>query len=80
MSANDIKGLQVEDIDGIVAANDLALAIKANLSVMRSAEEQVQVLEQTVTGRVKLRPAFRFLKSVPGIGQILAVTKAFGPK
>ena len=39
MSANQIKGLQVEEIDGIVTANDLALAIKANLSVMRSAEE-----------------------------------------
>ena len=43
MSANQIKGLQVEEIDGIVTANDLALAIKANLSVMRSAEEQVEV-------------------------------------
>jgi hypothetical protein len=42
MSANQIKGRQVEDIDGIVPANDLALAIKANLSVMRSAEEQVR--------------------------------------
>ena len=74
MSANQIKGLQVEEIDGIVAANDLALAIKANLSVMRSAEEQVEVLEQTVTARVKLRPEFRFLKSVPGIGPILSLT------
>jgi transposase len=72
MSANQIKGLQVEEIDGIVPANDLALAIKANLSVMRSAEEQLEVLEQTVTGRVKLRPEFRFLKSVPGIGPIRA--------
>jgi transposase len=74
MSANRIKGLQVEEIDSIVRANDLALAIKANLSVMRSAEEQVEVLEQTVTGRVKLRPEFRFLKSVPGIGPILSLT------
>jgi transposase len=74
MSANQIKGLQVEEIDGIVPANDLALAIKANLSVMRSAEEQVEVLEQTVTARVKLRPEFRFLKSVPGIGPILSLT------
>jgi hypothetical protein len=74
MSVNQIKGPQVEEIDGIVTANDLALAIKANLSVMRSAEEQVEVLEQTVTARVKLRPEFRFLKSVPGIGPILSLT------
>ena len=74
LSGNEIKGLQVEDIEGRVAANDLALAIKANLAVMQSADEQVQILEQTVTGRVKLREEFRFLKTVPGIGQILALT------
>jgi transposase len=74
MSANGIKGLQVEDIDRIVPVSDLALAIKANLSVMRSGEEQVQILEQTVRGRVKLRPEFSFLKTVPGIGPILALT------
>jgi transposase len=74
LSGNEIKGLQVEDIEGRVAANDLALAIKANFSVMQSADEQVQILEQTVTGRVKLRAEFKFLKTVPGIGQILALT------
>ena len=74
MSANEIKGLQVEEIDRRVAENDLALAIKANLAVMGSADEQVEVLEQTVIGRVKLREEFRFLKTVPGIGQILALT------
>jgi transposase len=74
LSANEIKGLQVEEIEGNVAVSDLALAIKANLAVMQSADEQVQILEQTVTGRVKLREEFRFLKTVPGIGQILALT------
>ena len=51
----------------MVPANDLALAIKANLSVMRECQEQVQVLEQTVTGRVKLRPEFRFLSRCLGL-------------
>jgi hypothetical protein len=45
LSANRIKGLQVEDIDGMVSVIDLALAIKVNLSVMHSAQEQVQILE-----------------------------------
>ena len=38
------------------------------------ADEQIDILEKTVTERVKLRPEFRFLKTVPGIGQILALT------
>ena len=41
---------------------------------MQSADEQVQILEQTVRERVKLRAEFKFLKTVPGIGQILALT------
>ena len=53
---------------------DIALAVKANLSVMGSADEQIEILEKAVQERVKLRPQFRFLKTVPGIGPILALT------
>lgn len=73
ISANRIKGLDVRQVDLLPNA-DLALAVKANLSVMCSADEQTQILERTVRDRVKLRPEFSFLKTVPGIGQILALT------
>jgi transposase len=74
ISANQIKGLDAEKVDELLPDGDLALAVKANLSVMSSANEQTELLERTVTDRVKLRPQFRFLKTVPGIGQILALT------
>ncbi len=74
LSANQVKGLDVQQVDQLLPNGDLALAVKANLSVMWSAEEQREILERTVTERVKLRPQFRFLKTVPGIGQILALT------
>jgi len=74
LSANRVKGLDVQQVDELLPDGDLALAVKANLSVMSSADEQVELLEQTVTQRVKLRPQFSFLKTVPGIGQILALT------
>jgi len=74
LSANRVKALDVQQVDELLAEPDLALAVKANLSVMSSADEQVQLLEQTVTQRVKLRPQFSFLKTVPGIGEILALT------
>jgi len=74
LSAKRVKGLDVQQVDELLPNPDLALAVKANLSVMSSADEQVQILEQTVTQRVKLRPQFSFLKTVPGIGQILALT------
>ena len=74
LSAKRVKALDVQQVDELLAEPDLALAIKANLSVMSSADEQVELLEQTVTQRVKLRPQFSFLKTVPGIGEILALT------
>jgi transposase len=74
LSANRVKGLDVQQVDELLPNGDLALAVKANLSVMCSADEQTEILERTVTERVKLRPQFCFLKTVPGIGQILALT------
>jgi transposase len=74
ISANQIKGLDIEEVDELLPNADLALAVKANLSVMSSAAEQTQILERAVRDRVKLRPEFSYLKTVPGIGQILALT------
>ncbi|HEV8719724.1 MAG TPA: IS110 family transposase [Candidatus Binatia bacterium] len=74
MTANQIKGLDKPQVDGLLPDADLSLAVKANWSVMCSADEQVELLEQRVTERVKLRAQFSFLKTVPGIGQILALT------
>ena len=74
LSARRVKGLDFQQVDELLPNPDLALAVKANLSVLCSADEQVQILEQTVTQRVKLRSQFSFLKTVPGIGEILALT------
>jgi transposase len=41
---------------------------------MRSLETEIAVLERVVKGRVKLKPAYRYLLTVSGIGQILALT------
>jgi transposase len=74
MKAKQIKGLDVQQIDELLPDGDLALAVKTNLAVMSSADEQTKLLEQRVTELVKLRPQFKFLKTVPGIGEILALT------
>ena len=74
LSANRVKALDAQQIDALLADGDLALAVKANLSVMSSAGEQVELIEKTVSQRVKLRSQFSFLKTVPGIGEILALT------
>jgi transposase len=74
ISANRIKALDARQVDELLPNRDLALAVKANLSVMNSADAQIEILEKAVHDRVKLRSQFRFLKTVPGIGPILALT------
>ena len=74
LNANRVKGLDVQQVDELLPDGDLALAVKANLSVMSSADEQTKILERTVIERVQLRPQFSFLKTVPGIGKILSLT------
>src|SRR6266511_2289021 len=58
ITANQIKGLDKPQVDGLLPDGDLSLAVKANWSVMCSADEQVELLEQRVTERVKLRAQF----------------------
>src|ERR671931_2135900 len=74
IGAQYIKALDIKNVDGVLPNPDLVLALKANLAVMNSADAQIDILEKAVQDRVKLRPQFRFLKTVPGIGPILALT------
>ena len=74
LSANRIKKLTSEQVDGVFTLGDVGLAVKANLSVMRCLEAEIKTLEQVVKGRAKLKPAFRYLLTVSGIGQTLALT------
>src|SRR5919108_2950118 len=74
ISAKYIKALDIQHVDGVLPNPDLVLALKTNLLVMSSADAQIEILEKAVQDRVKLRPQFRFLKTVPGIGPILALT------
>ena len=74
LNGNRIKTLSAQEVDELLANPDLALAVKANLALMSCADEQINLLERTVSERIKLRAEFCFLKTVPGIGQILALT------
>ena len=74
MSANRVKQLDSQEIDELIANSDLALAIKANLAMLQSADGQIEILEKAILGRVKLKPEFELLKTVPGIGHTLSLT------
>lgn len=74
LNGNRIKTLDAEQVDQLLANPDLSLAVKANLTVMQCVDEQIGLLERTVSERIKLREEFSLLRTVPGIGLILGLT------
>src|SRR5437867_4832561 len=61
MSANQIKQLTSEKVDALFRSSELALAIKANLNVIRTLESEITIVERVVKERIKVKPAYRYL-------------------
>jgi transposase len=53
---------------------DVYLAAKSQLIIVRCLQEQLEHIEKTILSRIKDTERFKLLESVPGIGQILAMT------
>ena len=74
LTGNRIKTLTVEEVPHVLPTAELALAVTSTLTVMRCVADQITELERTIKARMSLRPAFRQLLTVAGIGQTLALT------
>jgi transposase len=74
ISSNQVKQLAAEVVDQMPLPADVALAIKANVAVIETLSEQIDLLEKRLQERVKVQAEYGFLTSVPGIGQVLATT------
>ena len=73
---NEIKRWQPEHIDAMPLLDEHKQALKANLTVMRCLDSQVQALERSILAKAKLREDYQALKTVSGIGEVLALTIA----
>jgi transposase len=74
MPGNEIKGLKEEDLKKLFKEEHLVLAGKANIATMHFLKERITEIEKTVLKKVKLRKEYINLLTVPGIGEILALT------
>lgn len=71
-SSNQIKRMTPEDIDALPINETVALAMKSNLSIMNAIDEQVTQIERALSQVCRSQPNFALLKSVDGIGDVLA--------
>jgi transposase len=69
-----VKRLDEMQVNGFGFASDVTLAMQANLAVMQTLQEEIGIIEKRLMERVKLRPDYALLNTVPGIGPVLATT------
>ena len=73
-SGNRIKQLTCEEVETLIAAEHLALAITSHLVVLQCLTAQIGKLEKVIKAQVKVHPAFEPLLTVSGVGTILGLT------
>ena len=73
---NEIKHWSDAQIDTMPLLPEQQQALKANLAVMKCLNEQIKILERSILSKVKLQAQFQSLKTVSGIGDVLALTIA----
>ena len=73
LSSNVIKRLTAEQVSTFELSADVALAVKSNVAVIEVLNREVERLEARLLESVRLRPEYALLRSIPGIGEVLAI-------
>ncbi|WP_141123308.1 IS110 family transposase [Pseudomonas veronii] len=71
-SCNEIKAFSAASVDRLGLPTDVALAMNANVAVIQTLEAQIAGLEARLLQQAKLRPEYLLLKTMPGVGEVLA--------
>jgi transposase len=72
MRSRVVQRLTAQAVEGFGFDQDVQRAMCANVAVIRTLNREIDKLEQRLHQCVRLRPEFRLLTSVPGIGPTLA--------
>lgn len=71
--ARALSGWTYDDIEEVFD-KELAMSIRADLEVMHCLNDQLEEVEEAVRARAKLKPEYEVLLTMPGVGEILAMT------
>ena len=74
LNSNKIKSLCSQDLESILEEEYIVLSAMANNRTIKFLGEQIKLIEKAVKEKVRLMEHFKLLLTVPGIGQILALT------
>jgi transposase len=74
MNANAVKRLTPAVVETLPLPDDVRLAIRSDVAVINRIDEEIDRIETRLQERVAARPELELLKTVPGIGRVLATT------
>jgi len=74
VSSNQLRTFTRADLEQLLIEEHLVLSAQANLDSISFLKQQIHGLEKVIKNKLKLSQAFNGLLTVPGIGQILAMT------
>lgn len=74
ISSREVKNLKKSVIEQLFKEEYSILSVKASVSNVRVLSHHINEIEKAIRKKIKLRREFRQLKTVPGIGDILALT------
>ena len=74
LSSNEIKKLEVEDLEIFFQDEHLLLSAGTNVAAISFLSHHIARIQKAVKKRAKLKKPFELLRTVPGIGDILALT------
>jgi transposase len=72
ISSNDVKQLTNAQVDSMLLGMAESMAIKANLAVLQALQIQIDGIEKALSQHCRRDPGYHLLKTVSGIGPILA--------
>jgi transposase len=74
VSSNQLRTFTGADLEQLLKEEHLVLSAQANLDSISFLKQQIHRLEKVINNKIKLSQAFNGLLTVPGIGNILAMT------
>jgi len=74
LNSQGVKQLTAEEVRKTYRDENVALAVTSTLCVLECLNRQVDIVERRVKEQVKLSESYQLLNTVPGIGEILAMT------
>jgi len=76
LRAEDIKRIKDRELDELSSLEHVRLSAQVNISIIRFLSTEIEEIEKVVLSSMRLKEKFQKLKTVTGIGDVLALTIA----